>query len=359
MEFIEDSTDSEDEEVIDKVKADVETNTTKSKMYKQPSVTNRNGHTIRASIIFQIGDKNEDKKKYLGLLDSGSTGSLINAKLVQEHNMEVEEDNSRWTMNNGQFDTSKKAKVKNMKLSQVSNKRVISSTTMSINPSNDQQYKAIFGLDFLINNQIDILCSSGEINWQGICIPLNAKGRQILECESYKRDKMQKNHYKAMTAKEIILLDNQQHLSNTQKEQMERLLKEFEDLFQGRVGNYRGNNIKFELKPGIQPFYSKPYSIPVSLLQLTKDAIQEMIEQGVLREAQEDTNWAAPTFCVPKKTKGVRVVSNFRALNRSIKRSPWPMPSTRDLLHRVGGMTYVTALDQILSYYTVNIDQKL
>ena len=84
-----------------------------------------------------------------------------------------------------------------------------------------------------------------------------------------------------------------------------------------------------------------------------------MIEQGVLREAPEDTDWAAPTFCVPKKTKGVRVVSDFCALNRSIKRSPWPMPSTRDLLHRVGGMTYVTALDQILSYYTMNIDQEL
>ena len=62
MEFIEDSTDSEEEEVIDEVKADVESNTTKSEMYKQPSVTNRNGRTIRASIIFQIGDKNEDKK---------------------------------------------------------------------------------------------------------------------------------------------------------------------------------------------------------------------------------------------------------------------------------------------------------
>ena len=31
------------------------------------------------------------------------------------------------------------------------------------------------------------------------------------------------------------------------------------------------------------------------------------------------------------------------------------MPSTQELLHKVGGMKYVTALDQILSYYTMNI----
>ena len=45
---------------------------------------------------------------------------------------------------------------------------------------------------------------------------------------------------------------------------------------------------------------------------------------------------------------GVHTVSNFRALNSMIKRSPWPMPSTRTLLHQIGGMTYVTALDQII-----------
>ena len=35
------------------------------------------------------------------------------------------------------------------------------------------------------------------------------------------------------------------------------------------------------------------------------------------------------------------------------------MPTTRDLLHRVGGMTYAMAIDQILSYYTMNIKESL
>ena len=35
------------------------------------------------------------------------------------------------------------------------------------------------------------------------------------------------------------------------------------------------------------------------------------------------------------------------------------MPSTRTLLHQIGGMTYVTALDQIMSYYTMNMSKKV
>ena len=35
------------------------------------------------------------------------------------------------------------------------------------------------------------------------------------------------------------------------------------------------------------------------------------------------------------------------------------MPSTRTLLHQFIGMTYVTALDQTMSYYTINMSKKV
>lgn len=47
-----------------------------------------------------------------------------------------------------------------------------------------------------------------------------------------------------------------------------------------------------------------------------------MCDQGILREKREDTEWAAPTFVVPTKNAGLRIVSKFRQLNRWIKRSP-------------------------------------
>ena len=61
-----------------------------------------------------------------------------------------------------------------------------------------------------------------------------------------------------------------------------------------------------------------------------------MIDKGVLEETTEDTKWEAPTFCGPKKTEGVQTVSDFRMLNRAIKRSPWPMQTMCQLLMKVG-----------------------
>ena len=122
---------------------------------------------------------------------------------------------------------------------------------------------------------------------------------------------MSANNYKDMTAKEMVNLDNQGHLKTKEKNLLEVFLGGFEDLFLGKVGNHKGMDVEFELEEGTKPFYARPYNIPVSLLDSTKEAIQEMIQNGVLKQIHEDTEWAAPTFCVPKKTTGVRVISDF------------------------------------------------
>ena len=61
-----------------------------------------------------------------------------------------------------------------------------------------------------------------------------------------------------------------------------------------------------------------------------------MIDNRVLREVRENINWATQTFFVPKKTSGVEMVSNFRALNSMMRKNPWTMPNARTLLHQVG-----------------------
>ena len=133
---------------------------------------------------------------------------------------------------------------------------------------------------------------------------------------------MADNAYKKMGPAEIVQLDNQQYLNVWQKRQLESLLKEYEDLFQGKVGTHPGIKISFELKPDAKPYYTKPYSIPISLQAITKNAIQMMVSQGILQETREDTKWASPTFAVPKKTVGVQIVSDFRRLINSNCHSP-------------------------------------
>jgi hypothetical protein len=57
------------------------------------------------------------------------------------------------------------------------------------------------------------------------------------------------------------------------------------------------------------------------------------------------SEWTAPTFIHDKKTGDVRILTYFRRLNAQIKRKPFPLPRISDLLKKLSGFKYATAID--------------
>ena len=68
--------------------------------------------------------------------------------------------------------------------------------------------------------------------------------------------------------------------------------------------------------------------------------------------------WASPTFIQPKKTGDIRVLMDFRRLNAALKRKPFPLPRIADLLLKLEGFTYATALDLSMGYYHIPLTEE-
>jgi hypothetical protein len=62
------------------------------------------------------------------------------------------------------------------------------------------------------------------------------------------------------------------------------------------------------------------------------------------------SEWAAPTFTQAKKTGDVRILTDFRRLNAQKKRKPFPLPKTSDLLTKLSGFKYATAIYLSMGY---------
>ncbi len=75
-------------------------------------------------------------------------------------------------------------------------------------------------------------------------------------------------------------------------------------------------------------------------------------------EWQPSSQWALPTFIIPKKDSTVRTISNFRELNKRRVRKPYPISKISTILKELEGFTYATALDLDLNmgYYTIRLD---
>jgi hypothetical protein len=62
------------------------------------------------------------------------------------------------------------------------------------------------------------------------------------------------------------------------------------------------------------------------------------------------------TFIVPKKDGTVRFISNFRELNKKIKRQPYPIQKIQNLLLKLEGFKYGTVLDLNIGYYHIELN---
>jgi len=115
--------------------------------------------------------------------------------------------------------------------------------------------------------------------------------------------------------------------------------------------------VSIELKDGAKPSNGRPYPIPQIHKATLMKEIDRLVSIGVLKR-QTSSEWASPTFIIPKKDMTVRTISDFWELNKRIIRKPYPIPKISTMLQELEGFTYAMALDLNMGYYTIRLDPR-
>ena len=115
------------------------------------------------------------------------------------------------------------------------------------------------------------------------------------------------------------------HLTDFQWTLLMALLRKHETLFDGKLGEWKGDPVDIELKPDAKPYHTKAYPITHIHEAMFKKDLDRLESIGVLQKINH-SEWAAPAFIVPKKDGRVRFVSDFRWLNKQIKRTSYLLP---------------------------------
>ena len=108
-----------------------------------------------------------------------------------------------------------------------------------------------------------------------------------------------------------------------------------------------------KLKPGSTPYHAKTFPIPHIHEAKLRTEVQRLVDIGVLNKVN-DSKWGAPTWVLPKKDNTtVQFLSDFRELNKQIQRKPYPIPKVQDMLLKLEGFKYATAMDLNMGYYNI------
>ena len=161
--------------------------------------------------------------------------------------------------------------------------------------------------------------------------------------------------YDGATPKEIA--DTCTHLTSNQRRDLEKLFSKFEKLFDGKLRQFTDEKIHLDVDPTIRPSRSRAYTVPFTQRELFRQELERLVSIGVLEKCGR-ADWVSGTFCIPKKDGRVRWVSDFRALNKAIKRKFYPLPKISDILQRRKGYKFLSKIDLSMQYYTFGLDDE-
>ena len=237
----------------------------------------------------------------------------------------------------------------------------------------------ILGTDFLSKCGIDIKFSNHTIQWIDQAIPMKPRkhwydpvrnlpfflpthldedtfGSKKVSNEETFATKILPSKYEKVQPEQVT--EQQHHLDDNQKRDLQAVLHKFPTLFSGKLGKYPNAKVHLNLRRDHDdPYHAKPYSVPHMHMQVFKDELHRLCEIDVL-EPTGISMWAAPTFITPKKDGRVRWVSDFRVLNKSLQREKYPIPRIHDILTRRKGYKFFTKIDISMQYYAFELDEE-
>lgn len=154
------------------------------------------------------------------------------------------------------------------------------------------------------------------------------------------------------------------HLNQVQQNDLRSVLEKYNKLFDNELGTYPDEKIHLDLRddavPHCQP---RAYSVPQAHRSVFKKELDRLVRIGVLEEGSR-SEWIAGTFIIPKKllpgedTPRVRWISDFRGLNKCLKRKTYPIPRIGDILARRTGYQFLSKLDISMQFYTFELDDE-
>lgn len=149
-----------------------------------------------------------------------------------------------------------------------------------------------------------------------------------------------------------------EHLEKHEKTELDKLLKEFQDLFQPPDEKLPfTTRVKAEIRTTDESaIYSKSYPYPQALKSEVNKQVQKLLNDGIIRASRSPYN--SPVWIVPKKLdasneKKYRMVIDYRKLNAKTISDRYPIPDTSAVLANLGNNKYFTTLDLASGFHQI------
>lgn len=142
------------------------------------------------------------------------------------------------------------------------------------------------------------------------------------------------------------------------KNELNILLDQYQDLFNGELGKYKYSKVHLEVKEKSSPIFFQPRKVPFAFKQKVEEELDKLVVNGVLTKI-DTAEYGTPLVPILKEDGHIRICGDYKVtINKNLKDFNYPLPRIQDIFDKLrGGKTY-SKLDLNCAYNQLELDDE-
>ena len=149
------------------------------------------------------------------------------------------------------------------------------------------------------------------------------------------------------------------HIPEQKRSQICSLLTKYRSAFalnDLELGTTTTTSLKIDTGDSL-PVAQKPYRTPYTLRHELQNQVDNMLEAGIIRPSSSP--YASPVILVPKKGGEMRLVIDYRKLNKNIVKNTYPLPNIEDVvINQLGAANLYSVCDLKSGFLHIAINEE-
>ena len=165
----------------------------------------------------------------------------------------------------------------------------------------------------------------------------------------------------------VATITNGPSSTSASSDSLDKIKSDFKDVLADTLGDACGSmkgepmEIHFRKDIPVKPLNvhtTRP--VPVHYRDMASKLVQELVKSGVLVPVEGASEWCSPGHFVPKPGgKKMRLVTDYRQLNKYVARPTHPFPSAAELIKRVDSSSrWFAKIDAIHGYFQIPLSER-
>ncbi|KAI8519529.1 hypothetical protein Bbelb_027860 [Branchiostoma belcheri] len=127
------------------------------------------------------------------------------------------------------------------------------------------------------------------------------------------------------------------------------LMEMYPECFDDNVGCFKGE-YHITIDPDVKPVVHPPRRVPLELRGRLKAQLEEMVEEGIISEVTQPTDWVNSIVVKEKPNGKLRICLDPKDLNNALKRDHYPTPTLEEITPHLSGARVFSKLDASNGY---------